>query len=150
MKYSLAEIAKHIGAELLAPKSTASAIAPEIEGVASIDSAHSADIIFLEDAKLLESALKSKAAAIILHEESSKLAAQSRDHKPLLVAAHPNLAFARAAALLAVPTSRQLGVHATAIVHKNTKIGLGASVAAMTTIEDGASIGTRSHIGAGC
>jgi UDP-3-O-[3-hydroxymyristoyl] glucosamine N-acyltransferase len=150
MKYSLAEIAKHIGAELLPSKAAVAAIAPEIEGVASIASANSADIIFLEDAKALESALNSKAAAIILHQDSAKLAAQSRDHKPLLVAAHPKLAFARAAALLAVPSARQLGVHATAIVHKNAKIGLGASVGAMATVEDGASVGTRSHIGAGC
>src|SRR5947209_13368394 len=150
MKYSLAEIAKHIGAELLAPKSTASAIALEVEGVASIESAHSADLIFIEDPKLLEAALNSKAGAIILSQASARAAAQSSDHKPLFVAAHPKLAFARAAALLAPPASRQLGVHATAIVHKNAKIGLGASVGAMSTIEDGASVGTRSHIGAGC
>jgi UDP-3-O-[3-hydroxymyristoyl] glucosamine N-acyltransferase len=150
MKYSLPEIAKHIGVQLIASTSATSPIAPEIEGVASIDSAQSADIIFLADAKLLERALDSKAAAIILHEESAKVAAQSRNHKPLLVAAHPKLAFARAAALLAPSTSKQLGVHATAVVHKNAKIGLGASVGAMATIEEGASIGTRSHIGAGC
>src|SRR5258708_5894261 len=124
MKYSLAEIAKHIGAELLTPKTGTPAITPEIEGVASIASANSADLIFLDDAKLLESALNSKAAAIILHQDSSKLAPRGRDHKPLLIAAHPKLAFARAAALLAAPSAQQLGVHATAIVHKNAKIGL--------------------------
>jgi len=117
---------------------------------ASIASANSADIIFLDDPKLLEPALNSKAAAIILHQESAKLAAHGRDHKPLLIAAHPKLAFARAAALLAAPNARQLGVHAAAIVHKNARMGLGASVGAMATIEDGASVGARSHIGAGC
>src|SRR5437868_15006211 len=144
MKYSLAEIAKHIGAELVSPKIVTPIIAPEVDGVASIASANSADIIFLDDAKLLESALNSKAAAVILDQDSAKMAAHS--HKPLLIAAHPKLAFARAAALLAPPTARQLGVHATAVVHKNAKVALGASVGAMATIEDGASIGMRSHI----
>jgi len=150
MKYSLAEIAKQIGAELRTPKAATSTLAPEIEGVASIASANSADIIFLDDPKHLESALNSKAAAIILHQDPAKLATRGQQHKPLLIAAHPKLAFARAAALLATPGAWQLGVHGTAIVHKNAKIGLGASVGAMATIEDGASVGTRSHIGAGC
>jgi UDP-3-O-[3-hydroxymyristoyl] glucosamine N-acyltransferase len=146
MKYSLQEIARHIGAELLAP-SDAALNSLEIKGVASIVSASSKDLIFVDGQQFIGDALASNAAALIL---SPAVAKSASGNKPLLIAEQPKLAFSRAARLLAEPIPAQLGVHGTAIVHKNAKLGLGASVGALAVLEDSVSLGMRTRIGSGC
>lgn len=147
MKYSLQEVANTIRARLRV-QDTQGHTKPAIDGVASIASASSTDLIFIENPKFLEAALASKAAAIILSHPLAESITEST--KPLLICDHPKLAFARAAKLIAEPGERQLGVHPSAIVHKNAKLGLGAAVGALALIEDGVTIGMRTRIGAGC
>lgn len=146
MKYSLQEIASHIGAELVVPP-TAVISSMEINGVASIASASSKDLVFVDGEQSVADALASNAAAMIL---SQALAKSASGNKPLLICDQPKLAFSRAARLLAEPIAGQLGVHGTAIVHKNAKLGLGASVGALAVLEDSASVGMRTRIGSGC
>src|SRR5438067_11783915 len=131
MKYSIQEIAKQINARLVT--SDASAASVEIGGVASITSAGAGDLVFVDDARFLEAAMASKAAAVIASDAEAKAALAG---KPLLICQHPKLAFARAAVLLAEARDHQLGVHASAIVHKSAKLALGASVGALATIGD--------------
>jgi UDP-3-O-[3-hydroxymyristoyl] glucosamine N-acyltransferase len=66
----------------------------------------------------------------------------------LLLAKAPRLAFARAAAMLAEPGESQLGVHPTAIVHKDAKLGLGVGVGPHAVVGRGAAIGARTRLGA--
>jgi UDP-3-O-[3-hydroxymyristoyl] glucosamine N-acyltransferase len=142
MRYSLQEIADHIHARLVAP---AAARSLAISGVASLASAEASDLVFVEDARHLEAALASKAGAII-----AGAAAETDAGKPLLVHAHPRLAFARAAALLAEPAAATLGVHPTAVVHAGATLGLGVSVGAHSVIGEGVVIGARTRIGPHC
>ncbi|MEO6120287.1 MAG: UDP-3-O-(3-hydroxymyristoyl)glucosamine N-acyltransferase, partial [Terriglobales bacterium] len=140
MRHTLREIAKHIGAELSAAFEKV-----EVSGVASIGAAGAQDIVFIEDANLLEQALASKAGAVIAPATVGKNGSTA---KAILLSRAPRLAFVRAAAMLAEPGEHQLGVHPTAIVHKDAKLGLGVSVGPHAVIQRGASVGARSRIGA--
>jgi UDP-3-O-[3-hydroxymyristoyl] glucosamine N-acyltransferase len=118
----------------------------EIARVASISSARPGDLIFVQDEKHLEEALSSAASAVI----AGQFAASSPGRKPLLIAEHPRLAFARAGALLHPPKRYPPGIHETAVVHSAARLAPTASIDAYAVIEAGAVIGARSHIGAGC
>lgn len=143
MGYVLQEIAKQIGAEVLAPEG---AIAKEISGVSSIASATAWDLVFVDSPELLEDALKSKAAAVI----AGGFARNDTPKKFLLIADQPKLAFARAAAMLERPVEGFIGVHATAIVHASAKLGLGTAVGPNSVIQSGVTTGARTRIGPGC
>lgn len=139
MRHSLREIADAIGAEVVPGSAKL-----EVNGVASLVSAGAHDLAFIEDAKLLDEAMASNAGAIIGPAGLSLNGAQ----KPFLLVAAPRLAFARAAALLAEPAETSLGVHSTAIVHPDAKLGLGVGVGPHSVIGKGAVIGARTRIGA--
>jgi len=139
MSHSVKEIAELLQLQLLASAEHAAAT---INGVASIESAGAADLVFVEDAKVLEQAIACRAGAVI----AGEFAANGSHPKPILIASQPRLAFARAAALLRESPSGGLGVHPTAVVHPNAKIGLGVSVGAHSVIGDGVAIGARTKI----
>jgi UDP-3-O-[3-hydroxymyristoyl] glucosamine N-acyltransferase len=138
LRHSLREVAERLHARLI-PDSVSH---QEVNGVASIESAGANDLVFVESAKFLDQALASRAAAII----AGEFAANGTHGKPVLICPEPRLAFARAAAFLSEPREHQLGVHPTAVVHANAKLGLGASVGAHSVIGDGVTIGARTHI----
>ena len=118
----------------------------EVARVASLGQAQAGDLVFVQEEKHLEQALASQASAIIAGEFAVLFAGR----KPLLIAKHPRLAFARAAALLHPPTTHPPGIHETAVVHSSAKLALTVSVDAHCVIEANAVIGQRTHIGAGC
>lgn len=134
----LHELADQIGAQIIGDAGT------EIKGVASLPSATGQDLVFVEDAKYLQSAYESRAGAIV----AGNFAADSAARKPLLIAKQPKLAFSRAAALLCPAPRIIAGIHKTAVVHPTAKLGSGSSVAAHAVIEAGAEIGTGSSVGA--
>jgi UDP-3-O-[3-hydroxymyristoyl] glucosamine N-acyltransferase len=116
----------------------------EISGVASIDSAAANDLVFVEDEKYLGRALQSRAAGVI----AGEFAAASLG-KPLLIASHPKLAFARAASVL-LSKMRGSGVHLTAVVHESVQLGRGVLVEARVVVSENAEIGENTRVGAGC
>ncbi len=118
----------------------------EIATVASIAQAQPGAIVFVQDEKHLEQALESPASAVI----AGEFAASSAGRKPLLIAEHPRLAFARAGALLHPPRTYAVGIHPTAVVHASARVASTAAIDAQVTVEANAVIGERSHIGAGC
>ncbi len=118
----------------------------EIATVASIAQAQPGALVFVQDEKHLEQALASQAGAVI----AGEFAASSVGRKPLLIAEHPRLAFARAGALLHPPKTYPAGVHPTAVVHASAKVATSAAIDAYAVIEANAMIGERSHIGPGC
>src|SRR5581483_6482082 len=115
--------------------------ASSLSGVASVSSAGPADLIFVEDEKLLPEALASRAGALI----AGEFAANTATSKPLLIARDPKLTFARAAALLS--GGQAAGIHPSAVVHPDAKLGADVSVGACAVIEAGAVIGEGSRIG---
>ncbi len=140
MRHTLREIADYIGAELSGPFEKV-----EVNGVASLGAAGAQDLVFIEDAKLLETAIASKAGAVIAPDSVGN---HGDSPKAILLSKSPRLAFVRAAAMLMEPAEQQLGVHPTAIVHKDAKLGLGVSVGPHAVIHRGANVGARSRIGA--
>jgi len=140
MKNPLSEIAGAIGARVIGDANL------EVSGIASIGSAATEHIVFVEDEKNLAAALKSAAAAVI----AGKFAEHVNASKPLLIAANPRLAFARAAELLRDRPQREIGVHPTAVVHLAARIEEAVSVGSRATVAENARIGARTWIGAGC
>src|SRR5271167_5213754 len=118
----------------------------EIVRVASIGQAQPGDLIFVQDEKHLEQALASNASAVI----AGEFAASSAGRKPLLIAAHPRLAFAHAAALLHPRRTYPPGIHETAVIHALARLALTACIDAYAVIEANAVVGQRTHLGAGC
>ena len=119
-----------------------------ITGVSSISSASPEHLIFVEDPKYLEQALASNAGVVLVGE----FAAEAARGAPMavLVAAHPRLAFAQAAALLLRTQRKSTGVHPTAVVDPSAQLGRDVSVGAVALIGANVSIGERTHIGPGC
>ena len=135
----LIQLAELLRAELHSPAEM------EISGVASIGAATSTEIVFVEDAALLAEAFVSQAAAVIA---SPKIAEGSPIIKPLLIANHPKLAFARAARLLRSETGGS-GIHPTAQINTSAALRRRVSVGANAVIEAEAKIGEGTTIGAG-
>src|SRR5436190_1512256 len=87
-------------------------------GVGSIASASAGDVVFVESAKHLDAALQSRAAAVI----AGSFADGVHTSKVLLIAEHPRLAFARAAAMLRDSDGAAV-VHPTAFIHQSAQLG---------------------------
>src|SRR6266513_223415 len=101
MQRRLSEIAGAVGARVVGDGQV------DISAIASIASASASDLVFVEDEKHLASALESKAAAVI----AGTFAENESSSKPLLIAANPRLAFARAARLLHGHDGPATGIH---------------------------------------
>jgi UDP-3-O-[3-hydroxymyristoyl] glucosamine N-acyltransferase len=117
----------------------------KLSGVASVRSARPGDLVFVESEKFLLLALSSSAAAVI----AGEFAAAIKTEKPLLICAHPRLAFARAAAMLCPPAHASPGVHATAVVSESTILGKEVSLGPHVVIGDEVLIGDHTQVGAG-
>lgn len=118
----------------------------EITGVASIAGAGAGDLVFVEDAGVLEAALASAAGAVIVGE---KLAEQAEGKgKALVMVARPKLAFARAARALRGDAIEE-GVDATAVIAADVVRGRRVAVGAHAVVEAGVHLGEESVIGAG-
>jgi UDP-3-O-[3-hydroxymyristoyl] glucosamine N-acyltransferase len=137
---SVGEIARAIGAKVIGNEQAA------IEGVASIASASGSDLVFVEDQKHLETALGSAAGAVIAGSFAEEIASP----KTLLIAAHPRLAFARAARLLRGGETRKVGVHPSAVIHPSVELGKEVSVDPRAVVGEDARLGDRTWVGTGC
>lgn len=143
MKRSLEQIANAVGARLVGDGHL------EVSGVASIESASSQDLIFVEDEKYLSAALASHACAVIAPE----FAVSAGERRAMLISNHPKLTFARAAQILLESPRAEVQpgrVHPTAVIHPSASLGSSVSVDAYAVIGEGAQIGAGSRIGAGC
>src|ERR1700734_4532651 len=105
----------------------------QVSGVASIASASSNDLVFVEDEKHLSQALKSRAGAVIAGKFA--LAAEG---KPLLICSHPKLVFARAACFLRDEDGHRsgAGVHASAVIHSSVRLGTCVMVEELAVIAE--------------
>lgn len=143
MKRSLKQIADAVGARLVGPDGA------EISGVASIDSASSNDLAFVEDEKHLAAALQSRAGAIIAGDFAA-----SAGEKPLLITDHPKLAFARAAQVLSEQSDQKASAgertHPTAVIHPSAKLAPDVRVESRAVINEGVEIAQGTRVGSGC
>jgi len=144
MKRSLQQIADAIQARLIGDGHR------EVGGVASIESASPADLVFVEDEKHLAAALHSRAGAIVAGEFAAGVACD----RPLLISDHPKLAFARAAHVFRVAPSLDDAPHsnridASAVIHSSVVLGPGVYVEERAVISERVSLGEGTRIGAG-
>jgi UDP-3-O-[3-hydroxymyristoyl] glucosamine N-acyltransferase len=140
MKRMLQDVANFLGAALIGDGRT------EISGVASLPSARPGDLVFVENARNLPQAMGSKAAAII----AGEFAASGAHAKPILIAAQPRLAFARAGAWLQAGENSMAGSHASAVIDPRAKLARSVTVEERAVIRANVEIGEGSRIGAGC
>ncbi len=136
---TLEEIAKLIDGEIIGNSKTL------ITGVSGIKEAKEGDITFLANPKYFPLLDASQASAIITSREITSAP------KPIIRVDNPSLAFAKVVSLV-VPaeTLRPKGIHPSAILGKDVKLGKNVAIGAYTVIEDEVQIGEAAVIYSGC
>ncbi|MCX5800682.1 MAG: UDP-3-O-(3-hydroxymyristoyl)glucosamine N-acyltransferase [Candidatus Eisenbacteria bacterium] len=123
----------------------------EITGVAGIKEAKEGDITFLVNPKYESYVATTEASAVIVangHKEISK---------PIIQIENPYLAFLKAVRLFRTDTQKVAwGVHSTAVIGKNVKLGQRISIGPFVVIDDDAELGddvvvmALTYVGARC
>ena len=139
MKLPLRDLAEKLNCRLIGNNSVT------VTTVASLQSATSESLVFVEDAHYLEAALRSPAAAVIAGDFATAKAAAA---KPILISAQPRLTFARAAKLLR-DADRDRSIHPTAVVPASAKIGKNVAIGARAILGEHVMVGDETTIGAG-
>jgi UDP-3-O-[3-hydroxymyristoyl] glucosamine N-acyltransferase len=117
----------------------------QIDGVGSSESAGRSTLVFAEDAPSAAAAFRGNAGAVVLWPGVSDTYPPD---KAVVESPQPRLWFTRAAKLLAL-TLPATGVHPSAIVGANVKLGAEVTIGPCAVIGDGASIGAGTRIEAG-
>ena len=138
MTHTLGELAAFLGGELHGP------IDLSIEGIAAIDQATPREITFITHGRFARLADQSRAAAFIVSQEYAGLA------RPLIIVAHPYLAYARAAALFAPPVRRGPGISDLAYLGPEVALGQEVSIAPLAFIGAGAHLANGVTVMPGC
>ncbi len=130
----LKELAERLGAELV---SGAGGAADDVEvgGVAGIEEAGPGQITFVANPKYAGLAKTTGAAAVIVEPDFQEIAA------PTLRVKNSYLAFAKAIECFYAAPVYKPGVHPTAVVDADTKIGVRAHVGAYVVVSEGCVIG---------
>jgi UDP-3-O-[3-hydroxymyristoyl] glucosamine N-acyltransferase len=136
---SVKEVAEFVHARVLGDETV------QLTGISSVESAAPGDLIFVDHERNLRLALESRASAVIVGD----FASGALNSKPLLLAAQPRLAFARASKLLCPGPERKPGIHLSAIVHPSARLANEVTVEERVVIGEGAHIRERTRIGAG-
>jgi len=111
-----------------------------LTGVGSLDGAKPGDLVFLAHPKLRAALDASAASAAVIP------SGEDYGRIPVIKAADPHLAFARAVGLFYAPDRPAPGIHPLAVVAPSAKIGTGASIGPLAWIGDEAEIGTGAVI----
>jgi UDP-3-O-[3-hydroxymyristoyl] glucosamine N-acyltransferase len=144
MKCSLSSVAKAVQAQLLGDGSI------DVSGVAGIAHATPVDLVFVEDEKHLYLAIESRAGAVIAGKfAAGNFSEKKAGGKPLLIVAHPKLAFARAAKLLRSDPDRKEGIHSSAAVDASARLGKDVTVEERAVIGKQVEIGDGTRVGSG-
>jgi UDP-3-O-[3-hydroxymyristoyl] glucosamine N-acyltransferase len=136
MKRTAQEIAEYVGGEVHGNRVAV------LESVASLKNAGPSDLSYAEE-KFHEDVAASKAGCVIVR-------SGEWTSKTVIIARNPKLAFARAAAWLLTESSEDVGIHPSATVAPDARIGDRVKVGAAAVIESGAVVGDSTVIEAGC
>jgi len=137
--YSLAELAAHVGAQLVGDPDI------RVASIATLNSASSGQISFLSNSKYRSQLATTKASAVILHPKE-----QEHYSGAALVMGNPYAGFALIAQLLDNTPRSANDIAQNAIIADSVSIGSNVSVGACAVIEEGAVIADDVQIGAGC
>ena len=125
----LGEIARRLGCALEGPEEL------EITAVAGIEEAGPSDLTFLSNPKYRRKLQTTSAAAVILSPQDPD------PGRPVLRSANPYLDFARALELFYPPLRPASGIHPTAVIAPDAKLGRNPSIGPYVVIEAGVEIG---------
>jgi UDP-3-O-[3-hydroxymyristoyl] glucosamine N-acyltransferase len=137
---TLAELAPLIGGELIGEGSI------EIRGVAPVDpvdALRNGDITLAENEQYFRKAHASNVSAIVVSFDAPSSA------KPLIRVKKTTLALAKLLAIFHPEEKPAAGVHPTASVGRDVRLGNGVHIGPNAVVKDGASIGDRSVVDAG-
>jgi UDP-3-O-[3-hydroxymyristoyl] glucosamine N-acyltransferase len=137
MKQTLRDLAEQLGCRLLGDASLI------VTSVSSLQSATSGSLVFVDNPRHLDIALRSSAAALIAGDFASAATSKS-----ILISAQPRLTFARAAKLLRDP-GRNREIHPTAIVPASAKIGTNVAIGPGAILGEQVQVGDETTIGSG-
>ena len=136
---TLAELAAELGGTIVGDPATV------IRGVAGLREARSGEITFLANARYEAQLAETLASAVICNREPRSAAV------PLLQVDNPYLAFVHAVRLFRPDAYRpEPGVHPSAVVSPDARLGAAVSIGAHCVIERGASVGERAVLMPGC
>lgn len=140
---TLAELIAALGGDLLGGADI------RIAAIAPLDEADEGSISFLANPRYQAQLASTRAACVIV---APALADAAAARGAALVTPDPYLYFARLTQWWAARTRPvpQAGVHASAVVSSDAKLGEGVEVGPLAVIEAGAVIGDRARIGAHC
>lgn len=142
--YTAAEIARHVGGEVLGDASVT------LSGFAPADSARAGDLTFAENEDYFARADQSAASAILV------AASVSASAKTLIRVANPRVAFAKVLPLFFPGRKFAPGIHPSAQISPQARVDPTAHIGAFCTVAEGAQIGPRAvleagdHVGADC
>jgi len=125
----LGDLAAQLGCQLEGPKDL------EITGVAGMDEANAGEVTFLSNPKYLPKLRTTRAGAIIAGPEVDTLG------KPVLRSPDPYMSFAQAVEIFYPPQRPAAGIHPTAVIAPDAKLGRNPSIGPYAVIEAGAEIG---------
>lgn len=107
----------------------------EITGVAGMDEASGSEITFFSNPKYLPKLHTTRAGAIIAGPDVNALG------KPVLRSADPYMSFAQALEIFYPPQRPPAGIHPTAVIAPDVKLGRNPSIGPYVVIEPGSQIG---------
>ena len=117
----------------------------KIDNVDSLERARQGTISFFVNPKLKDQLKNTQASVVILGEEFLDLCPTHA-----LISDNPYLVFAKIAELLNPLPPHTPGIHPSAIISDNVKIGANCYIGPFTTIDENCVIGKNSYIGANC
>ena len=113
----------------------------EITGVAGIESAGPKELTFLANRRYRRAVGTTRAAAVLIDPREEMPPREGMPGLAVLRSENPYLDFARAIEFFYEPPKYSPGVHKTAVVAKNAKIGAGAHVGPYCFVDEGVTIG---------
>lgn len=133
-----AEIAAAVGGTLTGTRDAT------VDGIAPLDRATARDLSFLATAKYAPLFERSNAGVVLV---TAELASAPGKCAARVVVPSPHDALLSLIQRFYRPPARESGVHPTAIISPDSRIGAGATVEAYAVIREGAEIGDRAWIG---
>ena len=137
--FSLADLAGWVGGIVLGDAGV------RVRQVAPLETAGPEDLSFLTNRKYLKLLSTTRAAAVLLAQESA-----TATQLPRIVCKNPYASYARIAAFINPETRPAAGVHASAVIDAQSSVASSASIGPGAVIEQGARIAAQVVIGANC
>lgn len=116
---------------------------PEITGVAAVDEAIAGNLSYIEGDKFAALIATTQADALILPTNETLQSQATSRNIAWIATPQPRLLFAQAISLFYEPFQPSPGIHSTAVIASNTKIGQDTYIGANVVIQQGVTIGDR-------